>query len=63
MSHTKERSELAMSKKADSDEEHLVALCPFHHTGTAAGSNWEACNRERIRKHLEDIYRPARSRP
>ncbi len=63
MSHVKDRAELAMAKKAESDEYHLVALCPMHHTGTASGSNWEAVHRERIRHYLEDIYRPSRSAP
>ncbi len=63
MSHTKEQGELAMSQKADSDIEHLVTLCPFHHTGTTAGSNWEAVNRNRIRHFLDDLYRPSRRRP
>lgn len=62
MSHVKEQGELAMGKKAVPDEYHLVALCPHHHTGTVGGSNWEAVNRNRIRKYLEDIYRPSRSR-
>lgn len=60
MSHTKSEGELAMGKKADSDERHLVCLCPFHHTGTQAGSNWEATHRDQIRRYLEDVYRPSR---
>jgi hypothetical protein len=58
MSHTKAEGELSMSKKADSDPAHLVTLCPFHHTGTTAGSNWEAVNRDRIRRHLIQLYDP-----
>ena len=58
MSHTKSEGELSMSKKASSDSEHLVSLCPFHHTGTTAGSNWEAVNRWKIRRYLDDIYGP-----
>jgi hypothetical protein len=61
MSHTKAQGELVMSKKAESVAENLITLCPFHHTGTEAGSNWEARNRNRIRKWLEDMYRPSRS--
>ena len=59
MSHTKEPDELCMGFKADSDPDHLVSLCPFHHTGTTAGSNWEAANRDRIRKYLEEVHLPA----
>jgi len=62
MSHTKDADALSMSKKAESDEQHLVALCPFHHTGTAAGSNWEAVNRNRIRQHLEELYSTRKKR-
>jgi hypothetical protein len=61
MSHTKEEGELSLQKKARSDPEHLVTLCPFHHTGTVAGSNWEAVNRGKIRRHLKKLY-PARYR-
>jgi hypothetical protein len=61
MSHVKDQGELAMGKKATPEPAHLVTLCPFHHTGTTAGSNWEAVNRNRIRKWLEDMYgRPSR---
>lgn len=66
MSHVKMADELAMGKKATSDPYHLVALCPHHHTGTiegTGGSNWEAANRERIRRYLEDIYRQPRRVP
>ena len=52
MSHTKDRGDLAMGQKAPPDAMHLVSLCPFHHTGTSAGSNWEAVNRERIRRYI-----------
>lgn len=62
MSHTKGQGELSMSKKATPTPSHLVTLCPWHHTGTAAGSNWEAVNRNKIRKWLDDIYRPARAK-
>lgn len=56
MSHTKPEGELGMGKKARSVPENLISLCPWHHTGTAAGSNWEARCRARIRRYLEDIY-------
>jgi hypothetical protein len=56
MSHTKDQGELAMSKKAVTDPAHLISLCPGHHTGTIAGSNWEAVNRNRIRAWLEALY-------
>lgn len=56
MSHTKDQGELSMSMKAVTDPAHLVSLCPFHHTGTEAGSNWEAVNRNRIRTHLLQLY-------
>ena len=46
MSHTKEQGELMLGKKTTPTPRHLVSLCPFHHTGTTAGSNWEAVNRE-----------------
>jgi len=36
--------------------QNLVSLCPFHHTGTTAGSNWEAANRWKIRRYLTDMY-------
>jgi hypothetical protein len=52
MSHTKASDELMMSKKADDDIDHLVALCPHHHRGTDAGSNWEARQRHLIRRYL-----------
>lgn len=61
MSHTKDQGELAMSVKAVSDPAHLVTLCPFHHTGTTAGSNWEAVNRNRIRKWLDERYGSVRA--
>lgn len=61
MSHTKDQGELAMGKKAPPDMAHLVTLCPFHHTGTVAGSNWEAVHRNQIRKWLSEIYSPVRS--
>jgi hypothetical protein len=56
MSHTKPEGELAMSKKAGNVPANLISLCPWHHTGTAAGSNWEAANRWKIRRHLDGIY-------
>lgn len=56
MSHTKDEGELSMSMKAPTDPQHLVTLCPFHHTGTKAGSNWEAVNRDGIRRHLSQLY-------
>jgi hypothetical protein len=56
MSHTKDADELMMGQKASSREWHLVALCPMHHTGTTAGSNWEAVNRNKVRAYLRNIY-------
>jgi len=61
MSHTKDADELAMGKKAPADSEHLVTLCPWHHQGTQGGSNWEAVNRNKIRKWLAEMYSPVRS--
>jgi hypothetical protein len=61
MSHTKAEGELSMSMKAPSTQEYLVSLCPHHHTGTTAGSNWEAVNRNKIRRFLDRIYRPAQA--
>ncbi len=52
MSHTKPRGELSMQMKAKSIPANLITLCPGHHTGTEAGSNWEATHRELIRDHL-----------
>lgn len=62
MSHTKPEGELAMAKKAAPTQENLVSLCPFHHTGTQAGSNWEAVNRWKIRRHLQNMYGSERTR-
>lgn len=61
MSHVKDQGELATGQKAPSDPQHLVTLCPFHHTGTSAGSNWEAVNRNKIRKFLTELYSPVRT--
>jgi hypothetical protein len=55
MSHTKPRGELSMGMKTSPTPEHLITLCPGHHTGTEAGSNWEAVHRETIRDHLESL--------
>lgn len=54
MSHTKDRHDLSMGMKAPSDVAHLISLCPGHHTGTKAGSNWEAVHREKIRLYLKE---------
>jgi hypothetical protein len=62
MSHTKDADGLAMGKKAESDPRHLVSLCPFHHTGTSGGSNWEAVHRNQIRKWLAEMYDSKRRR-
>lgn len=56
MSHTKEDGELMMGRKTTAVEWHLVSLCPFHHTGTTAGSNWEAVHRNQVRAYLRGIY-------
>jgi len=56
MSHTKDEDELMMGKKTTPDEWHLVSLCPWHHQGFAAGSNWEAVHRNDIRRYLHGIY-------
>jgi hypothetical protein len=56
MSHTKEDGELMMGKKTTPEEMHLVSLCPFHHQGFTAGSNWEAVHRNDIRTYLKGIY-------
>ena len=58
MSHEAPLGEGMMGKKATPVASHLVALCPFHHTGTQAGSNWEANNRNRIRRYLEQVNSP-----
>jgi hypothetical protein len=60
MSHTKDSDELSMGSKAPDDIWHLVALCPFHHTGTAAGSNWEAVHRNEIRRYIIEANEPGR---
>jgi hypothetical protein len=44
-----------MGMKTSPTPEHLITLCPGHHTGTEAGSNWEAVHRETIRDHLESL--------
>ena len=58
MSHTKPEGELSMGKKAAPVQQHLVSLCPWHHTGTAAGRIWEVANRAKVRRYLDDIYGP-----
>ena len=63
MSHVKDEDAPMMGKKATSDRYHLITLCPWHHEGTEAGSNWEARNRNRIRRHLERIYGLVRKDP
>jgi hypothetical protein len=63
INHVKPEGALAMGRKVVATADNLVSLCPFHHTGTTAGSNWEAANRWKIRRYLEDIYRPSRSMP
>ena len=55
MSHTKPRGELSMGMKTSPTPEHLITLCPHHHTGTEAGSCWEAVHREEIRDHLASL--------
>lgn len=55
MSHTKPRGELSMGMKAMAIPANLITLCPGHHTGTEAGSNWEAVHRETIRDHLASL--------
>lgn len=62
MSHTKASGAIMLGKKAPSDPGHLISLCPFHHTGTKAGSNWEALHRETIRRHLEQLQEPVREK-
>jgi hypothetical protein len=56
VNHVKPEGELSMGKKVAATANNLVSLCPFHHTGTTAGSNWEAANRWKIRRHLTGIY-------
>ena len=51
-----------MGKKTKAIPENLVSLCPFHHTGTLAGSNWEAANRWKIRRYLDSIYGTGKER-
>jgi len=58
VNHVKPEGELSMGKKTAAVAQNLVSLCPFHHTGTTAGSNWEAANRWKIRRYLDDIYGP-----
>lgn len=55
MSHTKDLDKPMMGKKAPMNPAHLVSLCPWHHRGTEAGSNWEARNRAKIRAYLERV--------
>jgi hypothetical protein len=52
MNHVKDTGMLKMGRKADTDVAHLVSLCPFHHRGTKAGSNWEAVHRDELRAYL-----------
>lgn len=52
VNHVKEPGELMMGKKTSATMSHLVALCPHHHTGTDAGSNWEARQRHLLRAYL-----------
>lgn len=54
--HVKEAGAIGLGIKAPDDEAHGVTLCAFHHRGTAAGSNWEAANREAERKYLRSLY-------
>jgi hypothetical protein len=56
MSHEKEDGELSMSLKATPTLQHLVTLCPQHHTGAVAGGVWEVQNRDRIRRWLLEKY-------
>ena len=44
-----------MGMKTSPTPAHLITLCPGHHTGTEAGSNWEAVHREVIRDHLASL--------
>ena len=53
MSHVKDLDKPMLGKKAPTNPAHLVSLCPWHHRGTLAGSNWEARNRQLIRAYLE----------
>lgn len=55
INHVKDRDKPMMGKKAPTDISHLIALCPHHHRGTEAGSNWEARNRHLIRAYLEEV--------
>lgn len=55
INHVKEAGKPMMGKKAPTDISHLVALCPWHHRGTKAGSNWEARNRHLLRAYLEGL--------
>ena len=55
VNHVKEASQLMLGKKAPTNPAHLVSLCPWHHRGTAAGSNWEAVHRDQIRAYLERV--------
>ena len=61
LNHVKDEGELGMGIKAPTDPDHLVSLCPFHHTGTSAWSNWEAVNRRKLRRYLEEINSPVRT--
>jgi hypothetical protein len=49
MNHVKDTGMLMMGRKAPTDVDHLVSLCPWHHRGTKAGSNWEAVHRDQLR--------------
>jgi len=42
-------------RRAPSDPAHLVSLCQFHHTGSAAGSNWATSHRPELRAYLREV--------
>ena len=41
-----------MGKTAESDPDHLVTLCHWHHQGRAAGRNWATSHRPMLREYL-----------
>jgi len=46
------RDEPMMGSTAPSDVDHLVTLCPWHHLGLKAGSNWATSHRPELREYL-----------
>ena len=46
------RDQPMMGKTAESDPDHLVTLCHWHHQGLDAGRNWATSHRPLLREYL-----------